>query len=195
MTSLENKYYVYALIDPINRIPFYIGKGCGNRAYDHLQKGEKTNRKKISYIQNIRALGFEPRVEMFATNMPNDAAYELEAAMIAKAKSCFSAITNICPDNRPPSRKGIKLSEETKQKISQSLKGKGNIAWKGRKHSEETKQKMAEGMRKAHAKNKFYTMGNTGDRLTSVIDNATEKLTPVYVERTETETMSFLSKL
>lgn len=36
----ENRFYVYALIDPINRIPFYIGKGAGSRAYDHL-KGHK----------------------------------------------------------------------------------------------------------------------------------------------------------
>lgn len=32
----ENKYYVYALSDPVNIMPFYIGKGCGKRAYTHL---------------------------------------------------------------------------------------------------------------------------------------------------------------
>ena len=46
----ENKYYVYALIDPINRLPFYIGKGCGNRAWSHL-KNEKTNVGKVRTIE------------------------------------------------------------------------------------------------------------------------------------------------
>ena len=54
MTSAEttdNYYYVYVLVDPINRIPFYVGKGKGNRMYQHL-KGDKGNKKKVRYIEN-----------------------------------------------------------------------------------------------------------------------------------------------
>ena len=59
MTSTD-KFYVYALIDPINRIPFYIGKGCGRRAYKHLTGNDTNNVLKVKYIKNIRPLGFEP---------------------------------------------------------------------------------------------------------------------------------------
>ena len=30
-----NKYYVYRLVDPRNLQTFYIGKGCGDRVFQH----------------------------------------------------------------------------------------------------------------------------------------------------------------
>ena len=34
---MKNEHYVYALVDPINRITFYIGKGKKDRCYAHLK--------------------------------------------------------------------------------------------------------------------------------------------------------------
>lgn len=53
----------------------------------------------------------------------------------------------------PPSRKGAKLSEATKAKISASKKGQQ--PWLGRKHSEESKRKISEN---------YNTSGNAGKR-------------------------------
>lgn len=50
------------------------------------------------------------------------------------------------------SRKGIKLSDEHREKISKANKGKGNPFY-GKKHTQETKDKIAE-------KNKLYTLTN-----------------------------------
>ena len=36
-TSLKLQYYVYALIDPRDKKPFYIGKGKDNRVFHHLE--------------------------------------------------------------------------------------------------------------------------------------------------------------
>ncbi len=43
---MENKYYVYHLIDPSTDITFYVGKGCGRRVYQHeilAKAGIKSN--------------------------------------------------------------------------------------------------------------------------------------------------------
>ena len=36
--SSVNKYYVYRLIDPRNLQTFYVGKGCGDRVYQHAKE-------------------------------------------------------------------------------------------------------------------------------------------------------------
>ena len=36
-------FYVYCLMDPRNNEPFYIGKGVGNRIFDHEKCAIKSN--------------------------------------------------------------------------------------------------------------------------------------------------------
>lgn len=43
MINQPNKFYVYYLIDPNSSRPFYVGKGYGNRMYDHV-KSVKRNK-------------------------------------------------------------------------------------------------------------------------------------------------------
>lgn len=43
---MENKYYVYHLIDPNTNVPFYVGMGSGRRMYQHeilANAGQKSN--------------------------------------------------------------------------------------------------------------------------------------------------------
>jgi hypothetical protein len=174
MLSKELIYYVYALIDPINRLPFYIGKGKGHRAYSHL-KNEKTNTKKVKTIQNIRALGLEPDVRFLIENVDEKTAYNIEYDCIKIAKKIYGInITNKSGLVIPPSRKGCKLSEKTKLKISNSTKGKTKLPM-----SKETKQKLSSINKNKVGPNKIILNNNLLEELYTV-KNYTKKQICVY---------------
>lgn len=134
----ENKYYVYFLIDPRNMLPFYIGKGCGKRAKDHLKETEENtdNIFKVRKINSIRKSGLEPLIDIVYKELDEDTAYDLEEKAIAfygrKGIDKGGILTNRCPNNRPPNAKGMKRSKECCDNISKSLTGKPSKL-KGRK--------------------------------------------------------------
>lgn len=83
---MRNNYYVYVYCDPRNNnLPFYVGKGSGNRINNHLTETfEKTSNKRKYYkIESIRRDGLKPHIFKYAENLPEEQAYELEDFLIA----------------------------------------------------------------------------------------------------------------
>lgn len=78
-----NFYYVYALKDPRSSParPFYIGKGTGSRAFDHLVNPDKT--KKYARIQEIEKCGSKPIVDILVEDLTESQALRLESELIA----------------------------------------------------------------------------------------------------------------
>src|SRR3989304_375795 len=79
----ENFFYVYALKDPRNSpaMPFYIGKGAGSRAFDHLVQPDAT--RKHNRIQEIVASGYLPLVDILVEDLTENQALRLEAELVA----------------------------------------------------------------------------------------------------------------
>jgi hypothetical protein len=78
-----NFYYVYALKDPRSSParPFYVGKGTGSRAFDHLVTPDRT--RKYARIKEILDAGARPLVDILIEDLTEAQALRLEAELIA----------------------------------------------------------------------------------------------------------------
>jgi hypothetical protein len=80
---LETAYYIYALKDPRNSpaMPFYIGKGTGIRAWEHVIRADETRKGKR--IAEIQKEGKEVVVSKLAEGLSEFQALKLEAELIS----------------------------------------------------------------------------------------------------------------
>ena len=79
---MKNIYYTYQLRDPRSPYPFYIGKGCRTRAWDHIKDNSNTH--KANKIRKIIKDGFEVQVEILYNNLPENIAFAIEILLIKK---------------------------------------------------------------------------------------------------------------
>ena len=79
----QNPFYVYALKDPREKParPFYIGKGTGNRAWEHQMKPDDSEKGEV--IKAIQAAGLKVLHTVLADNLTEEQALKLEAELIA----------------------------------------------------------------------------------------------------------------
>lgn len=80
------KYYVYALSDPSendNKI-FYVGKGSGNRCFDHIReaRNNKKNTPKTIKIQSILKKGNSVKIDIIRHGLDEPTAHHVESALI-----------------------------------------------------------------------------------------------------------------
>jgi len=79
---MANTYYVYSLKDPRQQPAsiFYIGKGTGSRATEHIQQIDQTRKGKL--IQDILDSGSTPSVTKIVSNLSEEQALQIELALI-----------------------------------------------------------------------------------------------------------------
>ena len=104
-------YYVYRLIDPRNGQTFYVGKGKGNRVFDHIKEkidiDEDERSEKLKRIRAIHNNGFEVTHVIHRHGLNEETAFEIEAALI----DAYPEVTNVVKGHSADDR-GIMHSKQ-----------------------------------------------------------------------------------
>ena len=111
------KYYVYALADPNGKI-FYIGKGKGNRVFDHVRCALNDENKASLKLDTIRQLGPDNvRHFILRHGLDEQTAFIIESVLIDVLNSEFvhapsEKLTNIQSGHHPEWDRGIQTIED-----------------------------------------------------------------------------------
>lgn len=82
---IENlRYYVYFLVDPRGDNVFYVGKGVGNRVFDHMASAieDRDGSEKLDTIRDILNSNQSVKHFILRHGLSEDSAFEVEAALI-----------------------------------------------------------------------------------------------------------------
>lgn len=84
LTSEKLEFYVYALINPNNNKPFYIGKGVGNRVFNHQNCAiiDDYSNLKLDTIREILSCGQKVEHIIIRHGLTEKEAFEIEASLI-----------------------------------------------------------------------------------------------------------------
>jgi hypothetical protein len=150
--------YVYVYLDPrkpgkyifedlhFEHEPFYVGKGYGIRAYDHMSEKKIYNKFKTGKIRKILNEGLEPYIVFLYENLTDDEAQSKEIEVISKigrSDKKIGPLTNLT-DGGDGSR-GYVRKEESSIKHKETLKA--NTAWLEKVKSPEFAKKSSERMK------------------------------------------------
>ena len=90
MNKFSNKsieelgFYVYSLVDPRDGKIFYIGKGCGNRVFQHCEaalQGDEVSLK-LNLIREIISLGLQVEHYILRHKLSEKEAFQIESVLI-----------------------------------------------------------------------------------------------------------------
>ena len=184
-------YYVYELIDPRVNLPFYVGKGIGNRVYFHLSeqsRAKSDNERKFNKIQKIRKDGYDPEIKIVKYFDNEEDAYNYEEVLIKQYGRIRydegGILTNICESSRPPKLKGRTYQEIYGDKWEEEIEKRRKLqieagGYGPKEHTEETKRKISE--KTAGKNNPSYGVPCSEERKRKIREKAKERFANGFI--------------
>lgn len=115
-------FYVYGLIDSSNGKCFYVGKGCKNRMYYHVQKVKRGVTTDNPHLDHKIAKLLRNNIEICYVKFYDNIDCEKEAYSLEESKTREIGLANLC-NAWYGGRGGRVPSDETRKKISENRKG------------------------------------------------------------------------
>lgn len=115
-TNQNLKFYVYFLINPDTKLPFYIGKGKDNRVFNHMNCALEDEIFNLKYDQIREILNSNKKLEHIIVRhgLSEKVALEIEATLIDVFDYLKTGITNIAGGQKSI-EKGLMTSDEVKR--------------------------------------------------------------------------------
>ena len=143
---MENKYYIYLHIKLTNGEPFYVGRGCGQRA--HTKNGRTDWWNKV-----VNKHGYD--IIKLEEGLSNSKANELEIYWIDRiGRRDLGKGTLVNHTEGGDGSSGYKHTDESKKKISEASVGRKGAL--GYNHTDEAKKKISEAHKGRVPHNKKY---------------------------------------
>lgn len=138
-----NKTYIYALVDPRDNKIRYVGKANNpkERYKNHINPSRDKNTHKRNWLNLVRSLGYKPELlildhvdikewrfwEIFYIDLFKSYGFELVNHTIGGDGASYGNQTSY-KKGMIPHNKGVPMSEESKNKIRDKLRGIPNIS-------------------------------------------------------------------
>ena len=147
ITDISFTNYVYVYMNPLKKLndniildisgekfvfdyePFYIGKGKGDRMFQHLKENNRDmNDNKKEIIKNIKNQGYEPIIKIIKNELTEYESYTLEGIIISNLDNLTNMIGNKSKkiDYKSDIRENSIEYEKNKQFINLLSKGMKN---------------------------------------------------------------------